>query len=255
MDKSSDKSSDAGEAKTITVLFVDDDASGINFRFAKQAIKTQIKEPSGGKIQVEFVRAMNAVEANKALEENPDIDFILCDYNMAKGVPDPEKYDGIAVVKKVAEEGLGIPIAVVSAEDNAANVKEYTGNPNIAFFGKKSYIKAVKAIVAGGELQHTRADDELQHTGAGAEEFYEKLGHISKSKSMAGKAVASVFSAFSRVLSGGGKSKSTTGGTADVPPPNDDDDIEMAVQATVAKMVTKVAEGHGRQKEGLSLSS
>ena len=97
--------------------------------------------------QVEAVEAASCAEAFSCLERESEIELILLDV----GLPDMSGLDGIAAIR---ERGPGIPIVVLSSQEDRASVMQALDSGAMGYIPKTSssdiMISALRLILANG---------------------------------------------------------------------------------------------------------
>ena len=120
------------------VLLVDD------HQLFREGLVILVKRLDG---EVETVEAASCAEAFAALQREPDIELILLDV----GLPDMSGLDGISVIR---ERHPGIPIVVLSSQEDRASVMQALDSGAMGYIPKTSssdiMISALQLILANG---------------------------------------------------------------------------------------------------------
>ncbi len=120
------------------VLLVDD------HQLFREGLVILVKRLDG---KVETVEAASCAEAFAALQREPDIELILLDV----GLPDMSGLDGISVIR---ERHPGIPIVVLSSQEDRASVMQALDSGAMGYIPKTSssdiMISALQLILANG---------------------------------------------------------------------------------------------------------
>lgn len=100
----------------LKLLFVEDEEDLL------QIISDALK-----KLQANYLTATNGLEALEIIKDNPDIDAVITDINMPY-------MNGLEMIKNMKENGLDIPIVIMSAHTET----EYVAKANE--YGVKEYL-------------------------------------------------------------------------------------------------------------------
>jgi len=142
---------------TATILVVDDEPD--LEALVLQKFRRQIRDGL-----VTFVFAHDGIEALQSLEQNPDIDMVVCDINMPR-------MDGLTLLQKLQETDDKVSTIIVSAYGDMSNIRTAMNRGAFDFLTKPidfsdlemTIDKTIRHVVMMREARRRQAEAERAH--------------------------------------------------------------------------------------------
>jgi adenylate cyclase len=142
---------------TATILVVDDEPD--LEALVLQKFRRQIRDGL-----VAFVFAHDGIEALQSLEQNPDIDMVVCDINMPR-------MDGLTLLQKLQETDDKVSTIIVSAYGDMSNIRTAMNRGAFDFLTKPidfsdlemTIDKTIRHVVMMREARRRQAEAERAH--------------------------------------------------------------------------------------------